>query len=347
VRVLHLTSSFPRWDGDTSGLFVLDLAAGSGLDAHVLAPHAPGAARAEMLAGVGVRRFRYAPDRLEQLAYGGGIPDNLRRPARAPLLAPFLLAFWIAARAEVRRLRPDVVHAHWWAPAGVVAARLGVPWVVTVHGSDARLPGRRHALRRAGAVGAVSESLVAELGEPAELLPMPLHVRPVRPWAPPSAPPIRVLAVGRNAPEKGFDVLLEAAARCRADGVDIEVDFVGAGTEAIGGRGPRSRAEIADLLAGVHALVVPSRREGLGLVALEALACGVPVVASAVGGLPEIVQDGVDGRLVPAGDAVALAVALRDLPRPAPVGRAVARHEPEAVAALHLEVYERVTARRR
>jgi glycosyltransferase involved in cell wall biosynthesis len=223
-----------------------------------------------------------------------------------------------------------------------VAARLHTPWVVTVHGSDARLPGRDRFLRKAGAVGAVSDALVRELGPSAVLLPMPLRMEPTGPWAPPAAPPLRLVAVARATPEKGLDVLLEAVALVRSSGTDVVVDLVGAGTQEIGGHGPLPRSEIAQLLAGAHALVVPSRNEGLGLVAVEAMACGVPVVASAVGGLPEVVADGVDGLLVPPGDAVALAAALRRLPLPAPAGAAVARHEPASVAARHLEVYERV-----
>ena len=353
VRVLHLTSSFPRWEGDGSGRFVLDLAATSGLDAHVLAPHFPGSSTAETIDGVGVRRFRYAPGRLERLAYGGGLPVNLRRPDRAPLLPLFLLAFRRAAAAEVRRLRPDVVHAHWLAPAGWVASRLGVPFVVTMHGSDAHLASggvarslARQVMAKAAGVGVVSEALAAAWPG-VDVLPMPVCLPVAGPWAPPPSPPVRLVAVGRNAPEKGFDVLLAALAHLRSQGTEFHLDLFGEGTQSLGGHGPVDRATIAAALAQAHAMVVPSRREGLGLVAAEALLAGCPVIASDVGGLPELVEDGVDGVLVPAGDPVALAAAIERLPLPAPVGRLVARHEPAAVAARHLEVYERVSARRR
>ncbi|MBW8826940.1 MAG: glycosyltransferase family 4 protein [Acidobacteria bacterium] len=353
MRVLHLTSSFPRWEGDGSGRFVLDLAATSGLDAHVLAPHFPGSPSDETVDGVGVRRFRYAPDGLERLAYGGGLPANLRRLDRAPLLPLFLLAFRRAAAAEVRRLRPDVVHAHWWAPAGWVAAGLGVPFVVTMHGSDAHLarsgPARslaRRVLASAGTVGVVSQSLTAAWPG-AEVLPMPVCLPVAGPWSPPPAPPIRLVAVGRNAPEKGFDVLLAALAHIRSTGTDFHLDLFGEGTQAIGGHGPVDRSTIAAALAQAHALVVPSRREGLGLVAAEAVLAGCPVIASDVGGLPEVVEAGVDGLLVAPGDPVALAAAIERLPLPAPIGRLVAHHDPAAVAARHRAVYERVSERRR
>ena len=329
-----------------------DLAATSGLDAHVLAPSFPGAPAEEVLEGVPVRRFRYAPGALEVLAYGRGLPANLRRPQGAVFLPSFLVGFRRAARREVERLRPDVVHAHWWVPSGLVGGGLGVPLVVTMHGSDAHLaarPGMRRIARwvldRADAVGGVSEAVCASRPG-TELLPMPVLMPAAGPWSPPPAPPIRLVAVGRNAPEKGFDVLLEAIAHVRSRGIDVQLDLYGQGTERAGGHGPVDRRVIATALAGAHAMVVPSRREGLGLVAAEALAVGCPVIASATGGLVELVEPGADGVLVPPGDAVALADAIAALPTGRPAARLVARHRPEVVAARHLAVYERVSGRR-
>ena len=89
----------------------------------------------------------------------------------------------------------------------------------------------------------------------------------------------------------------------------------------------------------VHALVAPSRREGLGLVALEAFARGRPVVASRVGGLAESVVDGVDGFLVPPDDPKALAAALARLPIDPPAASALLKHSPIEVGRTHLEAY--------
>ena len=86
---------------------------------------------------------------------------------------------------------------------------------------------------------------------------------------------------------------------------------------------------------------MPSLREGLGIVALEALAVGRPVIASGVGGLVETVADGDDGILVPPGDVHALAAALRQLPLAAPKARAVDLHRPAVVAAAHAAAYAR------
>jgi glycosyltransferase involved in cell wall biosynthesis len=70
------------------------------------------------------------------------------------------------------------------------------------------------------------------------------------------------------------------------------------------------RRDIAELLAAADLFVLPSVLEGLPLALLEAMAAGTPVVATAVGGVPRVVEDGVTGRLVPAGDAGALAEAM-------------------------------------
>src|SRR3546814_414 len=119
-----------------------------------------------------------------------------------------------------------------------------------------------------------------------------------------------VLAVGRLVPEKGFDVLIRAAAKAavpvvivgdggqeaalRALADELGADVTFAGPVAPDELGPHYRA--ARLVA------VPSHREGFGLVAAEALASGRAVVASSVGGLAQVVADGVTGPLVPAGD---------------------------------------------
>lgn len=375
MRVLHLTSSFPRGAGDHVAPFLLDLARAqqtAGLDVAVLAPHDEGAARSGDLHDVGVHRFRYAPQGWERLAYRGGLLGRSRTPAGLALLPVFFAAFALAAVRLTRRWRPDVLHAHWWLPAGVcglVASRLtGVPLVVTLHGSDVQLLQHRSVrkvgafvLRRAALVVVVSADLqrlaMELLGLPPErvqVLRMPVS-RVAEPVALPVGSPVRMVAAGRLSPEKGFDVLLEAVALAAEDGVEVRLDLVGSGPERerlsaraaeLGGRvrmvPAQPREALWELMDAAQVLVVPSRREGLGLVALEAVARGRPVIASRAGGLPEAVQDGVDGLLVPAEDARALADALAKLPLGPPTGAALVRHAPETVAAEHRSAYERL-----
>ena len=177
---------------------------------------------------------------------------------------------------------------------------------------------------------------------------------------PEEGPPWRLVAVGRASPEKGFDVLLEAVHLARRDGADVTLDIVGYGPdraalEARGAQlglagavrflGPLPRAVLYERMAAAHAVVVPSRREGLGLVAVEALALGRPVIASRVGGLPEVVTAGT-GTLVPPEDPAALAHALQSLPLPSPPANspAVAAHAMGTVVAAHRAMYARAIA---
>src|SRR5439155_15389379 len=135
--------------------------------------------------------------------------------------------------------------------------------------------------------------------------PVPRHDGPVR-------------GVGRLVPEKGFDVPIQAAAHA-----GVALVLVGDGDERAAleslarARGADVRFtgslppdELARCYETARLVAVPSRREGFGMVAAEAAAAGRAVVASRVGGLTDIVQDGVTGRLVPPGDVAALADAL-------------------------------------
>jgi glycosyltransferase involved in cell wall biosynthesis len=372
MRILHVTSTFPRSDDDHVGGFVLALAqaqSAAGAEVRVVAPHSAGRPVADRVGGVAVRRFRYAPERWELLAGRGGLVAAARGSPRALLVPGYVAAMSAVTSAAARRWGADVVHAHWWVPggvAGVLARRgSGAALVVTFHGSDVHLaarPSLGFAFRRVAAAAdgltAVSRPLADDVdallgGDRCEVLAMP--VAPVVPVPlPPPPPPLRLAGVGRLVPEKGWDVLLAAAAILRDAGVEVEVDLVGDGPErarlqALAGRGVRFHGGLAPaaaqrVVAGAHAVVVPSRREGLGLVALEALALGRPVVASRVGGLVEAVDDGDDGALVAADDPPALAAAVRALPLVPPRGDAVARHRPEVVAEASFTVYGRAVA---
>ena len=144
--------------------------------------------------------------------------------------------------------------------------------------------------------------------------------------------------VGRLERQKGQDVLLEALALLRQRGIDFVCAFAGDGSlreslesrsDALGlGAHARFLGQLEDpapLLAAADAVVLPSRWEGLPLVVLEALARGRPVVASAVGGIPEVIEDGIHGRLVPPDDAPALAAALEDCFRRSDVAQQMGR----------------------
>lgn len=380
MRVLFVTHSFPRSLGDSAGSFLLHLARALALRAvevHVIAPAAPGLPPTETLDGIEVRRFRYAPRSWETLAYTGNMVRDVGRSWSARVaMAGLLVANRTAVRRAIRDLRPDVVHAHWWFPGGLAAALAvgsGVPLVTTLHGTDVRLartarPARalfRRVVRRADVVTAVSRFLADETRvlDPTAVpvvAPMPAAAWLFRAPAP-GSPRSGLLFVGRLNEQKGLGDLLSAMPFI-AGAPTLDVVGDGAGRDRLVAladslgvaarvrwRGVVPQQGLPDLYAAASVLVVPSREEGLGLVAVEALLCETPVVAFRSGGVTDVVQDGVTGHLVPSGDRVALAAAI-DLVLGDPAGaarrsregrtRMLATFGPEAVAERYHGVYE-------
>jgi glycosyltransferase involved in cell wall biosynthesis len=247
------------------------------------------------------------------LARSPGIPANVRhRPLRA-LLVPSLLASFRRAAARAAR-DADLVHAHWLG-AGAVAATLGKPYVLQVHGTDLVLGLRvprlaRPIVGRAAVVVAGSQTLAADARElgARDVRVVPTGVPIPRQVVSPEEPP-HVLFVGRLSEEKG---VLELAAAAR----DLPLVVAGSGhlaSQVPGVVGPVPPRELGGYYDRAAVVAVPSRREGYGLVAREAMAHGRPVVASNVGGLPEAIEDGVNGVLVPPLDVAALRRALEEL----------------------------------
>lgn len=230
------------------------------------------------------------------------------------------------------------LHAHFGTNSATVAmlcAELGGPrWSFTVHGPeefDAPVALALQAkIARAAFVVAVSSYGRAQLcrwAEPADwrrIVVVPCGILPAdwpKPLPAPGGGP-HLVAVGRLAPQKGLPVLVEALALAAPRHPGLRLTLVGDGpmrvalTSALAARGIADRVTLAGwrdgagvraALEGAQALVLPSFAEGLPVVAMEAMAAGRPVLATAIAGLPELVEQGVNGWLVPAGDAAALA----------------------------------------
>jgi colanic acid/amylovoran biosynthesis glycosyltransferase len=292
VKVAVLTTSYPRSPSDSAGRFVADAVEHVrtlGIEVEVVSPTS----------------FRHFG-----LAYGHGIVGNIRaRPWRVLLVPLFLWSFRRAAAAR----DCELVHAHWLA-AGAVAATLRKPFVVQVWGTDVALARRapwlaRWILRRARLVIAASSFLADEaraLGA-REVRVVPSGVAIPPSVGAPEEPP-HVLYVGRLSPEKGVLELIEATR-----GLPLRVVGDGPLRAQVPSEGFVAPAELGPRYERAAIVAAPSHREGYGVVAREAMAWGRPVVASAVGGLCDAVDDGVTGMLVPAGDVAALRVALERL----------------------------------
>jgi glycosyltransferase involved in cell wall biosynthesis len=247
------------------------------------------------------------------LAYGSGIAGNIReRPQRAALLPLFLASFRRAAARVVGEA--DVVHAHWLG-AGAVAATLETPFVLQVWGTDVELARRmpwlaRPVLRRARAVVAASTELAAaaeRLGA-GDVRVIPNGVFVPEEVGEPDEPP-HVLFAGRLSAEKGVLELVEAA-----EGLPLVVAGDGPLRPRVpGALGFVPHDELLRLYGRAAVVACPSRREGYGVVCAEAMAHGRAVVVTPVGGMRDLVEDGVNGLVVPVGDVPALRAALERL----------------------------------
>jgi glycosyltransferase involved in cell wall biosynthesis len=261
-----------------------------------------------------------------------------------PVAARSYLAERAAIAALCERVHPDVVHTHG-SRADVldsgVARRLGIPTVTTVHGFCGggwknRLYEllQRRAFRRLDAVVAVSDPLGAALGR--QGVPRDrLHV--IRNgWDGTVTFQDRLAArralgvlddgfrigwAGRMSPEKGPDVMLDALALLSDVPVSLSMLGNGDGTARLRARGEALRIaarttwhgtvpDAAALLPGFDVLVLSSRTEGTPMVLFEAMAAGVPIVATAVGGVPDVLSSA-EAMLVPAEDPASLAAAVR------------------------------------
>lgn len=212
-----------------------------------------------------------------------------------------------------------------------------------------------------------ARDIAADFGVPRDrmrVVPVGVDVDRFRPRETPRVPGRIVAIVSADVPLKGMPVLVDALAALPHDAWS-ELVVVGTPSEATGKRladaGLIDRVtfrsgltdeELAQLVASASLQVIPSRYEGFSIPAVEAMACGTPVVASGVGALPDLLADGV-GRLVPAGDPAALAAAIQQvLDSPAEAARmgaagrtrAVETYSWRAVARATAEVYAEVIA---
>jgi glycosyltransferase involved in cell wall biosynthesis len=326
VRLLTLTTLFPNGRQPRHGIFVANrlrrLCDTGRVESTVVAavPSFPGAYRScvNVPAAEKINDFDTRHPRFFNVP-GLGMRFQPRSLARA------LLAELRNIGADASRF--DVIDAHYFYPDGVAAARvadaLGLPLVISARGSDinavADIPFARRrmleAATRAQALIAVSEALarkMVQIGMPSDRIHVLRNGVDTELFVPLSRVEARkrlglneearwVVAVGNLVPEKGLDVLIRAVGALG----DTRLLIVGDGVlrkalrkraqklapARIIFRGNMPQSELRYAYAAGDVLALPSLREGWPNVLLEAIACGTPVVASDVGGVPEILRD--------------------------------------------------------
>ena len=299
--------------------------------------------------GIPVYRFRYAPKRIENLTHDEGGPSKLRRNPLYQLLGvTYILGGMVQAFSWARRERFDVIQIHWPFPHGLIglaAARAcGGRTVATCHGAELAMARRkgwvrrilRFCLRQADRLSCNSSHTRDEIktlcDREAQVIPYGATVRSAgTPKAPRSAgQPATLLFSGRLIQRKGLPYLLRALPRVLQE-KSVKLLVTGEGDcrqawEALAGElnlsahveflGFVSNARLAQLYRDcdlyVHPAIFDDRgdTEGLGVVLIEALQNARPVVASAVGGIVDVIQHEETGLLVPEKDERALADAI-------------------------------------
>ncbi len=336
---LAIVSLLPPEDND--GTIGPSTCAGDGV---LYLPFLPGPVWAASACGALLRHPIRSASALATVLFG-----QLRTP-RVMLRSAAVFPKMLMIAGTARRIRARSIHAHWAtvsATAGMCAARIaGLPFSFSGHAWDlyfdnALLPRKLEAARFVAVCNAHSGAMLRERWPSraggVRLLYHGLDLRrfvfqpPVR-----GAPggPLRILAIGRLVRKKGFDALIRACGRLLREGVDLECVILGEGgpeesalhaliaQEAPGkvrieGYLPedalRERMRRFDLLAAPSIVQTDGAMDGIPNVVIEAMAVGLPVVTTAVAGLPEIAHDGMTALVVAQNDPQALAGALRRL----------------------------------
>ncbi|MEO2055134.1 MAG: glycosyltransferase [Nitrospira sp.] len=337
-----LTTSYPLSTGDVSGIFIFRLCralAASDVQVDVVAPANRGASPVERMGGGWVYRFCYFfPERWQGLAYGpGGIPANLSRSPWFFIQVPFFLVMFVIKSLRVAR-GADIVHAHWiYSGLIAVAVKLvhGIPFVVTLRGSDVLRSKNgkfsalvsRWILRRAALITTVNQDLkrwAISQGVPEERV---VFIRngvdlPPQRQDEDTISQCRLLFVGNLVPGKGVHHLIEALSHVLREEENVHLRVIGDGSEkkrlkeqinhsglnaVVEFVGVQSPDQIPYWMKKSDCLVLPSLWEGTPNVVLEAMACGLPVVASDLPGISEVMTHGVHGLLSKSEDVQGLA----------------------------------------
>lgn len=351
--VLVVTSTFPRWKEDTISRFVYYLSKelSTKYNVHVLAPHFMGSEKFELDDKIKIHRFKYAPAKYEVLAYGGGTINNLVHRWQVMLLVvPYLFFQMTTMIILIRRYGIKKVHVHWILPSGFVAGIikpfLGFKLILTSHGGDVfglkklklwRLFKLENFLkltcRSADKVTAVNSVLAKEIMEISKIsnvdvIPMGIYANDYSSVAVSELNPEKLIYVGRIAEEKNPLMLVDVLNILTKTNPNITLTIVGDGPlmskvsqkimslkleNNITCLGYKAHKEIPSLLRTHGIFINCSIREGLPTSFMEAMATGVPVIATETPGITDLIATGEDGYIVPQNDSITMAKRVNEL----------------------------------
>ena len=349
--VLEMASTFPRWKDDTEPGFIFEFCKriSSNFKVIVLAPHYHGAKTHEEVEGIAIQRFKYFFSKMQNLAYNGGIANNLKKNKLLYITIPFFMLFSLIALIRILlKQKISVIHAHWIIPQGLTAiigcwiTHKNIPILCTSHGGDLYCfdsPLFRKLkiaiLNRCKSVSVVSSAMKNDLVawgiDEKKISIISMGVDLVKEFCPDTSVQKKentILFVGRLVPKKGVDILIKSIAT--AD--NIILDIVGDGPERhkleqlakkleivhrVNFLGSRQYSELPRIYQEYSISVVPSitapngDKEGFGLVTVEAMGCGCAVIASDYEAVSDIITNNQTGIIVEQGSHEELGKAIK------------------------------------
>lgn len=340
---------FPKYKGDYYGSFVFDEAkalVNKGFEVHIITPHNEGAVYEEIMEGIHIYRFKWlSPKPFKALVHFKGFKDNLRLVTY--IISLFFNLLWI-----MRKYNNDIIHAHSTVPAGlvgvIVAKIIRKPVFVTAHGMDINNFENNSifkklitfSLNNCNKAIAVSEDLAKKmisLGINQKNITVlrnavdtnrfkPLKNKELRKYYKIKDTEILIIFVGYLDTFKGIFELINAFYEVKND--NIKLMIIGEGPKenelkkkvfqldlekCVIFTGKISPTNIHKYYQAADIFVLPSYSEGLPLSILEAMACGLPIVTTNVGGIPEVVKNSENGFIVPSKNKQLLAQKLEIL----------------------------------
>lgn len=335
-RILITTTTLPRWENDSEAPFVLNMARelNKYFSVTILAPHAPNSKKMERLKGIEIIRFPYWFEKKQTLCYGEGMLPNYKKSKINKFQTITLcVAEYKAIHRLIRKKKIDLIIAWWAIPQGAIAGQIKhetkIPYILVTPGTDIHGIKNKffnslidYALKYADrrvVLSSYSKERIKELGYDSEVIPLGINLGIVKKRRPKNIR-FTILCVGRLTEQKGFQYVIKSLRYIKRN---VTLNIIGEGDyikeleqiakeENVENKvkflGPKSNDQLIKYYLHTKVFIMPSIGfEALGLVAIEAMRLGVPVIASEIGGIPDIVKNNETGLLVPERDPKAIA----------------------------------------